>query len=197
MMNRKNRNPPKIGEIFSRLTVLEKTTTVGGQNRNWRYKCLCECGNTAIVVGSSLRSKSTRSCGCLRSEILSKPPGEAAWNKLFTAYKRDAFRRNLLFNLTLSDLKFFVVQDCYYCGASPIKWNPYKSEGKKDLRKAAIERATIEVNGIDRLDNNLGYTLQNCRPCCTICNKMKLYYSEKFFLNHVSKISAFQKEYYE
>ncbi len=28
-------------------------------------------------------------------------------------------------------------------------------------------------NGIDRLDNALGYTLDNCVPCCKRCNQAK------------------------
>ena len=32
------------------------------------WECECECGNTAIVSASNLKSGNTRSCGCLRSE---------------------------------------------------------------------------------------------------------------------------------
>ena len=28
-------------------------------------------------------------------------------------------------------------------------------------------------NGVDRYDNELGYTVENCVPCCTRCNRMK------------------------
>jgi hypothetical protein len=28
-------------------------------------------------------------------------------------------------------------------------------------------------NGVDRIDNSIGYTKENCVPCCTICNWAK------------------------
>jgi 5-methylcytosine-specific restriction endonuclease McrA len=30
------------------------------------------------------------------------------------------------------------------------------------------------VQGIDRVDNSIGYTPDNCVPCCTQCNRIKL-----------------------
>ena len=32
------------------------------------WNCLCECGNSKLIRGSSLRSGATRSCGCLQKE---------------------------------------------------------------------------------------------------------------------------------
>ena len=38
-------------------------------NKNNRFwKCKCECGNTTIVQGTSLRNNHTKSCGCLSSK---------------------------------------------------------------------------------------------------------------------------------
>lgn len=34
------------------------------------YNCRCECGNERVVQGNSLRSGTTRSCGCLRLEVV-------------------------------------------------------------------------------------------------------------------------------
>lgn len=31
----------------------------------------------------------------------------------------------------------------------------------------------FKINGIDRLDNNIPYTLENCVPACGMCNRMK------------------------
>jgi hypothetical protein len=35
-----------------------------------------------------------------------------------------------------------------------------------------------EAGGIDRVDNNKGYTVDNCVPCCTLCNRAKSYMDE-------------------
>lgn len=53
-------------------------------------------------------------------------------------------------------------------------------------------RETTEkhMNGIDRIDPNLGYILSNCETCCHDCNLMKLVSSKEEFLNLVKKVSS-------
>lgn len=46
-----------IGKKFGKLTVLEY---VG----NRKYRCLCECGKEKNIIGGSLTSGNTTSCGC-------------------------------------------------------------------------------------------------------------------------------------
>ena len=56
------------GKWFGRLTVIgisERRSK--GNNAYW--VCKCDCGNTVSVVGSSLRNGTTKSCGCIRSEL--------------------------------------------------------------------------------------------------------------------------------
>ena len=61
---------PMIGKVFGRLTVLEKAYTKKGKGAY--YKCQCSCGQVVTVQGTMLRSKNTRSCGCLGREMTSK-----------------------------------------------------------------------------------------------------------------------------
>lgn len=37
-------------------------------NTEYYWKCLCDCGNSIVVQGTSLRKGDTKSCGCLQSE---------------------------------------------------------------------------------------------------------------------------------
>lgn len=57
---------PMIGKKFGRLTVLSLEPRI---SKYFRWKCQCDCGNTAVVLGSVLRLGSTKSCGCLRSSL--------------------------------------------------------------------------------------------------------------------------------
>jgi hypothetical protein len=52
-----------------RLTVVSRA-----ENKNKRayWNCLCECGNTTTVQGKKLRSGQTKSCGCLKNDIIKK-----------------------------------------------------------------------------------------------------------------------------
>ena len=58
----------EIGSIFGRLTVIEPGKLVG-RNRYWI--CKCDCGNFKEIAYSSLTKGSSKSCGCLNSEMAS------------------------------------------------------------------------------------------------------------------------------
>lgn len=49
-----------------------------------------------------------------------------------------------------------------------------------------------ELNGVDRIDSNKGYTKDNCVPCCKICNQMKSNIDIGTFLTQISKIYNFK-----
>lgn len=51
---------------------------------------------------------------------------------------------------------------CFYCGCSPSR-----------TRKIKRGYGEFTYNGIDRKNSSLGYTLDNCVPCCTFCNLTK------------------------
>lgn len=53
------------GQVFGRLTVLERDSFSSGKTR---WLCRCECGQSTVVIGQLLRNGKTRSCGCLRAE---------------------------------------------------------------------------------------------------------------------------------
>lgn len=58
------------GQTFGRLTVLgpaEDYVSPGGRHI-LRWLCRCECGNQVAVLGQSLKSGDTRSCGCLKKK---------------------------------------------------------------------------------------------------------------------------------
>ena len=56
----------ETGKRYGRLTVLrigEKRT-----NEKLHWLCRCDCGNEVEISGQKLRSKNTRSCGCILKE---------------------------------------------------------------------------------------------------------------------------------
>ena len=53
------------GLRFGRLCVVRLS---GRRNRSALWECVCDCGHTIVALGSNLRSGSTASCGCLKSE---------------------------------------------------------------------------------------------------------------------------------
>jgi transposase len=89
-------------------------------------------------------------------------------------YKQGAAKRSLDFHLTREAFESLINRSCYYCGSSPA------------LRK--VNGSDLICNGIDREDNNKGYYIGNCLPCCKICNIMKSTLSRDEFIEHCRKI---------
>lgn len=86
-----------------------------------------------------------------------------------------AKNRGLKFELTLDEFSILVKQPCYYCG-----------EIGSDL--------TIDgLNGLDRLNPNEGYVLENIVSCCYPCNRMKSNLSQYDFLEKCKTIVEYSK----
>lgn len=49
------------------------------------------------------------------------------------------------------------------------------------------------VNGMDRVDNSLGYWSSNVVPCCKLCNYFKKNYTVEEFLGHAKRITGYQQ----
>lgn len=57
------------GKRFGRLLVVKRASNRPNHGKAM-WLCQCDCGNTKIIVGTSLtRKKGTKSCGCIRKEI--------------------------------------------------------------------------------------------------------------------------------
>ena len=50
------------GQVFGKLTVIECAGKLDGRRYHWL--CRCECGNEKVILGASLASGNTKSCGC-------------------------------------------------------------------------------------------------------------------------------------
>lgn len=57
------------GRRFGRLFV---NSPAGRRGLRLCWSCTCDCGATCEKIGSDLRSGDTKSCGCLKSEVVSK-----------------------------------------------------------------------------------------------------------------------------
>lgn len=79
-------------------------------------------------------------------------------------YKNGAKRRGFDFDLSKEDFQTLWQKPCFYCADE------------------------IETIGLDRIDSNIGYRLDNVVPCCAICNTMKLALPREVFIAHCYKI---------
>lgn len=71
----------------------------------------------------------------------------------FTTIKRSAEVRDLEFNLEKAEVYNLIIQNCSYCDYSPLEIQNF--------------------NGLDRINNELGYIKENVTACCKFCNSAK------------------------
>lgn len=173
-----------LGKRFGRLLVTEESPS--RKNRHGSdsmWLCKCDCGNVKIIMGRSLKWGRTKSCGCLQKELfkarLSLPESQAAFNKLFYRYKKQAKDRNILFKLSVDYFKILTKGKCYYCNSNP-SYSVKRCEPKLN--------GDYIYNGIDRINSNKGYIKENVVSCCAVCNKMKNNMSESDFLDCILNI---------
>ena len=77
-------------------------------------------------------------------------------------YRRKAASRGIQFELTEEEFFALTSSDCFYCGEKPSRTN-----------KASDRYGHYVYNGVDRVDNSVGYATANCVPCCANCNYKK------------------------
>ncbi len=119
--------------------------------------------------------------GCIKCRGNNKSAtSDAVHNIYYGHYRTGAISRGFDWNLNKEDFNKLISQDCFYCGKQP--------EELQSLKRYNRTNKPILVNGVDRINSSLGYSKENCVPCCTMCNRMKLDYSLSDFYNHVSRI---------
>jgi hypothetical protein len=79
--------------------------------------------------------------------------------------------------LLAEDVIDIIFENCYYCGAIPTY---------------TYYNYPIKFNGVDRVDNNLGYIKGNCVACCFICNRAKANMIQKQFLEWIKRAYEYQ-----
>lgn len=159
------------GLRFSRLVVVR--FAFRNKHRCLVWECVCDCGNKTNVGSNELRRGNTRSCGCLQKETArefnSLEAGISGCNRLWRQYQRNAAKAGKSFELTKEQFIVLTKQNCHYCGVEP----KYIVASKSKMTEVGIKHSTYTYNGIDRLDSQLGYTLNNCVTCCGECNLAK------------------------
>jgi len=166
---------------FGRLTAIRFIESKQGQSR-WLFDC--ECGKQTITSSQRVKKGHTKSCGCIRIERRKLAEGEAARNIVYRQYKIDAKKRNLEFNLNIDEFEKLTKGNCFFCGIEPSTTQTLNINTKNS--------SNYIYNGIDRINNNIGYIYSNCASCCYDCNQAKWTRSVEEFLEWAHRLSDYQ-----
>lgn len=138
------------GLKFGRLTVIERVKNKKSVQALWL--CKCDCGNTKIVLSSSLRKCYTTSCGCYKNEVntINATKHGLSHTHEYTTWK------NIIARCTKHEHKLYK-----YYGGRGIKvcdrWMNFLS-----FFEDMGERPTSK-HSIDRINNDGNYEPSNCK----------------------------------
>lgn len=151
-----------------KLTYLHSTDEYSSTGRViWAAQC--DCGRIAYIPTSNISQN--RSCGCMLPSSPHYIP-ISAHRYTYTVIKVRHNAKYIGDVLTYEQYAPMASARCTYCKSPPnnsFKGTPYQ--------------------GIDRVDNDRGYTVDNCVPCCDKCNSFKSAYHIDEFFEHVLKIA--------
>ena len=146
-----------VGQKFGRLTVIDEASDSRHEkNRHVKWLCECECGNLVSVQSNSLHNGTTLSCGCYHSDrvIETHTKHGLCYDRINRIYKAMHQR--------CENPKAFRY-DRY--GGRGIKvcdeWSGEK--GFENFYAWSSQNGYSEDLSIDRIDNNKGYSPNNCR----------------------------------
>ena len=190
LSGRKNyrRNYDLTGETFGVSKVLRMMeeryiSPKGKKHVQWEVQCSL-CKTKKIVTTNNLCQGRSSSCICqsftpevVKRRALGNVKEDSGLVEVYGNYRRNATARNLEFNLTMNEAESLMKQDCHYCGLKP-----------EMIMQRSKEGVPFTYNGIDRKDNTKGYSLENCLPCCKVCNRSKVDLPYQDFLNKIEAI---------
>lgn len=141
------------GQIFGRLTAVERVGSNKQGNAIWR--CICSCGSEMQVPTNNLRSNHTQSCGCFQVEriVATKTThGQGGKDKQTSAYRRWAGMLNRCRNPDNPNYKNYGARGITVCEQWLKFENFYTDMGDPPSKKS-----------LDRINNNGNYEPANCR----------------------------------
>lgn len=134
---------------FGRLTVVSKAANIGNKAA---WNCLCDCGNKIVVIGSSLRNGSTKSCGCIRKDYSDLSGQRIGHIKILNRTDDKISKNN----------KRFIRYNCLCdCGKEIVK---YYSALRKNINNENFSCGCTNRNVNNyKMENNyfIGYTSKN------------------------------------
>jgi hypothetical protein len=171
----------KSGDKFGKLTI------VSWDSKRKEYICKCDCGNLTHARSWSLKTGRHKACKCGMRDARIKarlPNHEGIKRELYRAYRQSSLKRGKEFFISYEQFIELIGKSCFYCGIEPKqRWK---------VSTTRMIQCEFVYNGIDRKNNDIGYVIDNCVPCCEQCNNSKKTLSYENWMVWLKRISDYQ-----
>ena len=137
------------GKRYGDLIVVKRADNTSSGLAMW--ECLCDCGKTTIVRGSSLRNGTVKSCGCLRYRKKPSLRHGMSHTKLYWVWSNIKKR---CYNVTDPAYKNY--------GGRGIKMCDLWKDSFEAFSEWALNNGYVDGLSIERKDVNGDYCPENC-----------------------------------
>jgi len=169
-------------EKYCRSCDTIKDIDLFGKDKHKKSGRVSKCKDCAYIYQKEYREKNRELCNKKARDWRSKNNEKnrenvrnlrkSKYNSIAEKYrilKTTSKARNLECIITLEQYSAIIEhRTCYYCDQD------FKNEGGTNL---------------NRIDNNIGYTVDNVKPCCKICNRIMNKFTREELLARLKKIS--------
>jgi hypothetical protein len=126
---------------------------------NARWNCLCDCGNTKVVLGFHLKNGNTSSCGCYAAEFRAALAKTADEERRTYTHKSHTAMIGRCYNPKYPSYPRYGGSGITVCD----RWR-FGEDGKTGWLCFYEDMGPKPTgHSIDRKDNTKGYSLDNCR----------------------------------
>lgn len=171
-----------VGDIVGTILITKKQIEPYYSKTSMMFYGICQTCSverklTLSHVGVILKG---RGGGCHCSRRRFGTDSEYKWR--YQSYIQAAKKRSLSWNIEYKQFLEITKQKCYYCDAEP------------EMRPSHSKRWGFKfpMSGIDRIDSNRGYEIDNVVPCCSYCNQAKWDHDVQDFLLWIKRVYSHQ-----
>lgn len=171
----------KTNQQFNFLTIIQEAvpSTINGKRPKRRFLCECVCGKRLVVRLDNLRTNRKSSCGCQRSVPVISTGNSVekhglAYEPLYKVWKSI---RNRCYCVTSENYFRYGGRGISMC----VEW--YLSP--VPFFEWSFKNGYVEGLELDRIDNNEGYSPNNCRFTTSEINNNNKRNNKKYLHNGV------------